>query len=270
MQLIDFLQDETLNALRVTMQAPLIDISDLPYQNGISYADIFDLYDGFELPLDKIEVKDNGLFYHKGVLVTLSIQDINKGTSGEQSLPRLHITKCHTLQEMEKGGRIKRYITSCRDDTKRKIRFISNQSYISSTRDYNLDVCRFCLAKIRWQGYWTGLSYRAKDEIVDRFNLAEFYKQHEPQFYSDFKGVLFNEGDVIPVNQYQSGWKLISYQYRKSKKWRCEACAKDCSQNHAELHVHHINGNKADNTRINLSALCYNCHAKQPFHEHMR
>ena len=41
------------------------------------------------------------------------------------------------------------------------------------------------------------------------------------------------------------------------------------SDNKKLLHVHHINGNKSDNSRDNLRVLCADCHKKQPHHGHL-
>ena len=39
MELIDFLASDFLNGLRQQMKAPLLDYSELPFRNGISYAE---------------------------------------------------------------------------------------------------------------------------------------------------------------------------------------------------------------------------------------
>lgn len=270
MQLYDFLQDEILNAIRQEMQAPLIDVSELPYRPGLTYADIFEAFEGREIDFDEVEISQNGLLYHKGVLISLNIKDVNQ-MSGEEKLPKLHISFCRTLQDMKNGGRLKRYITSCRTDSIRKIRFISS-SYTNSLKvvESKLDVCRFCLEKIHWKNFRFNMSSNEKDRIVDEFELKDFYKIYEPQFYTDFAGILYKENDKFPINNYQKDWNFISYSYRKSKNWRCESCNKTFEKNKGELHVHHINGIKSDNNLANLRSLCYTCHSQQPFHDHMK
>lgn len=263
MQLYDFLKDDTFNSLRHKMQAPLIDAAALPYRPGLTYIDIFEIFDGKEIDFSEIENDENGLLYHKGVLISLNIKDVNS-LSGEENLPRLHISFCKTLQEMKDGGRFKRYITSCETSTEREIRF-NNAKVIMS----KLDVCRFCLDKLHWKEFHVYLPSKVKDKIVNEFDLKEFYKTYEPQFYSDFSGILYRESDHLPLNNYQKNWSAISYQYRKSKNWFCESCGNLFDKNKSNLHVHHINGIKSDNDLGNLRALCYTCHAKQPFHNHM-
>lgn len=46
-------------------------------------------------------------------------------------------------------------------------------------------------------------------------------------------------------------------------------CGSDLNTESKLLHAHHINGNKSDNSRSNLRALCADCHKKQPHHGHL-
>lgn len=270
MELIDFLKVDYFNQLREKMNAPLLDISDLPFRNGISYADLYDLQDGVEVTIDDIEIGSSGLLYYKGVLVTLNIKDVLQRREGQASLPKLHLCDCQKIKDMKNAGRIQRYISSNLNHRQREIRFVSNYSHSSKTELHQLDVCKYCLAQLQWKGYHSGMSMNEKNYIAQNVDLVEFYQEFEPQFYKELIGLLFNQNDQIAVNQYQKDWKFISYQYRKSKNWHCESCGKNFQKNHADLHTHHINGNKADNSLKNLSALCYDCHANQPMHEHMK
>lgn len=270
MELIDFLASDFLNGLRQQMKAALLDYSELPFRNGISYAELFDIYDGVEVGIDEIDISAGGLLYYKGVLVSLNIQDVFQRKGYDEHLPKLHICDCQKIKDMKNAGRLQRYISSGKHHRMREIRFVGNHQHSVKTERSNLDVCKYCLAQIKWQGYHTGLPSTEKDHSAKSFNLAEFYQHYEPQFYQEMIDVLYSDQDKVPLNAYQHNWAYISYEFRKSKRWRCESCRKDCSANHAELHTHHINGNKADNHRNNLSALCYDCHASQPMHEHMR
>lgn len=270
MQLVDFLTSDFLNELRSQMKAKLLDITDLPFRNGITYADLYDLHEGVEVDIGDITSSPSGLLYYKGVMVSLNIQDAFQGNKQEESLPKLHICHCHKLKEMKAAGRIQRYVCSARTDKIRKIRFISNYTNQIKSGEYDLDVCKYCLSQLKLNGYKTSMTPMEKNQISKKLDLSDFYLKFEPQFYQAMIQVLYTDQNDIIVNQYQMDWKYISYKYRKSKQWRCEACTKDCTHDHANLHTHHINGNKADNRLINLSALCYDCHAMQPMHEHMR
>lgn len=265
MQLYNFLEEDFFNQLREQMQAPLIDESELPYNAQITYAELFDLVSGQELEIDQLEI-DGHLFYHKGILVSLYIQDVYK-----DSLPKLHIALCKTLQEMKNGGRLQRYMTSCATHRHREIRLgklSAGNSFELVKRQ--LDVCQNCLHKISWQGFGWHIEKQKRIEISKTFDLNAFYKNYQAQFYEDFIKNLPQQGQNLPINDYSLAWKSISYDYRKSKNWCCEQCGKDCQHQRGELHTHHINGLKHDNRLINLRALCYRCHAAQPFHEHMK
>lgn len=268
MQLYNFLANNLLNQLREQMQAPLIDESDLPYQQGLTYAEIFNLFEGQEVTLDDVKIKDN-LLYYKGVLISLNIQDITVKNEIE-NLPKLHIAFCQTLQKMKEGGRFKRYISSDRMDKKRKIRKVSNYVNSSIESEYDLSICQHCLIQIAWQKFGWHLPEQQRLEIASHFDLAKFYQHYEPQFHQDFIGQLSTTEESIVINDYTPNWKRISYEFRCSKNWTCEQCSKDCRQQHGLLHTHHINGLKHDNRKINLRALCFDCHAQQPFHEHMQ
>lgn len=268
MQLYNFLTDDNLNNLRKSMNAPLIDSSELLYKGAITYADIFDVFSGKEIQFTEIDIKDDGLLYHKGVLISLNIKDFNQGSSGN-GLPKLHISFCKTLQNMTDAGRFKRYVTSCRTDSLRKIRLTSQFSNQIQENEYFLEVCKLCLEKLRWQGFSTRDSSDRKQRLVQSFNLSEFYKTYAPQFYNDFSNVLYSELKESPINNYSATWTAISYKYRESKNWACEICHINCLTNKANLHTHHKNGLKYDNDISNLQALCQKCHAQQPYHGHM-
>ena len=72
---------------------------------------------------------------------------------------------------------------------------------------------------------------------------------------------------------YPENWEKISLLIRSKAGWKCELCGAEARtfnpRTGAEvvLTVHHINGDPADNRRLNLIALCQRCHNKldQPF-----
>lgn len=267
MQLIDFLSSNFLNDLRQNMQARLLDSTELPFRNGISYAELFDIYDGVEIHIDDINIGTNGLLHYKGIPVSLNIQDVAQDY--QHTLPKLHICDCKKMKEMKTSGRLQRYISSAKTHKRRNIRFVGSNRNSTRIEEHDLDICKYCLSQLKWQGYQGGLSSAEKDFRAKNMNLADFYQSYEPQFYNEMVKILHTDQDQVAINDYQPNWAYISYSFRKSKNWRCESCGIDCSENRANLHTHHINGNKYDNHRHNLSALCYDCHAKQPMHQHM-
>ena len=82
------------------------------------------------------------------------------------------------------------------------------------------------------------------------------------------------EGVLSPLgeNEYTPDWAIISRKRREECNWTCQSCKiqLDDHQYRRFLHVHHINGQKHDNSQGNLRVLCIHCHAEQKGHEHMK
>lgn len=65
----------------------------------------------------------------------------------------------------------------------------------------------------------------------------------------------------ITKNGYPDNWFEIATQVKEEAGWKCERCHhKNDSVSGHVLTVHHLNGNKMDCRRENLSALCQRCH----------
>ena len=75
--------------------------------------------------------------------------------------------------------------------------------------------------------------------------------------------------DASALGSYTSDWPAISSKLRNELDYTCEQCGVNLTKQTKLLHVHHINGNKTDNSRKNLRALCADCHKKQPHHGHL-
>lgn len=66
-------------------------------------------------------------------------------------------------------------------------------------------------------------------------------------------------------NDYVENWQEISTQLKAKNEWTCEECGYQAKDNNDKknIHTHHINGNKKDNSNENLKVLCVNCHSKK-------
>ena len=157
--------------------------------------------------------------------------------------PKLHFRECKTVKEFRSRNQF-------------------NQKYIWSNSAHNtwrdrstghvfeadvLDVCGNCL--------------READE--DFADSREFY--HEvvaPQLQS--LDLAAAQSRVVNVNAdgYTEDWEQISQQVRIASHYTCDECGVRIGSGAQRrfLHVHHRNGNKADNSPGNLRPLCLICH----------
>lgn len=134
----------------------------------------------------------------------------------------------------------RRYVVSQNQDDIFHLNFINGKTVRKV--EQSLNVCRNCLEILRWDNYSKSLSYEDKNGYSNKNS---------------------------PLNQYNSNWSEISSKYRESQRWICEQCTVDLTNNKRLLHTHHINSQKNENNHLNLMALCVDCHANQPTHNHM-
>lgn len=221
---------------------------------------------GIHVGIEDIELRENGLLSYKNRQVLLYIQDhgwnvssvLQDGSKGK----KYHIAYCKTLEKMNLGGRYNRYVVK---------HDISGLFYIdgvnSLTREHqsgeaNLSVCKNCLNHLNYKNY--SHSYYEKHQIFDDFSLEEFFKIYQQYFPYKPK---YKAGERKSV--YSENWKQQSRSYRYSVQWQCEKCQVELVNHKDLLHTHHINGVKSDNSPRNLKALCIECHANEPNHQHM-
>lgn len=68
---------------------------------------------------------------------------------------------------------------------------------------------------------------------------------------------------------YPDDWKEVSKKYRKKMKYTCENCGVNLQTKKRLLHAHHNRRIKSQCLPQDLKALCFDCHRKEPFHQHM-
>jgi hypothetical protein len=260
----DFEQNDLMNRLRSAMGAPLI--------SPISIIDIIrttldDLLvtDGIDVSIGEIKFAIDGTILYEGRKVILYIRDVTS-YHGEIKLPKFHLSNCTALQHMWARNRSGRYVVATRHDGLFSMR-TSFDSVNWEKSENRLDVCKFCLTGIDWDGY-ASANHRTRVDIFSDFMLSEFFKRYPNSPIT----VTPKHTDVTaPVNGYSKDFPEISLRYRKSKGWRCEECSANLSESNLRqfLHVHHVNHSKNDNSPSNLRALCIECHVKQDSHDHM-
>lgn len=128
----------------------------------------------------------------------------------------------------------------------------------------NLDVCQFCVESLNYKNFSALPRGPSRKQFVATFELAEFFDTYSSFFKYMPTGVGSNS-----TEGYTADWSTISKKVRERFKYQCQQCSLDLNSYKQLLHVHHINGVKADNSESNLTPVCADCHRKQPYHQHM-
>lgn len=272
MKLPDFYKFAPLNDLRARMGIPQDVFGTLTV--AISAArltpeELGRLYegDGLEVGLDEVNVHDDGTLVYKNTRVLLYIRDVY-AYQEQIDLPRFHVAHCPTLKNMNEIGRSHRYLISAKVDG--TFRLNVSRGNTMKAENASLNVCQNCLGTLEFNGFKNNLTRPERAMHVNAFAPAIFFEQY-PRLLD---GTGYGGGDVTPINAYPADFPKISIQIRTAAAWRCQevTCKYDCSSPALRqyLHVHHLNGNRADSSRKNLKAVCVECHAKQPKHAHVK
>ena len=221
---------------------------------------------GVDIELSEINF-EHGLASHEGRQILLYISDhsfrdkidnvLEDGAQGN----KFHVADCRTIKEYRARDekRFERYkITNN----------LSGSFNVSGTNQYtnvftegqaNLKVCKNCLTKLNYKGY------QNDNSIFKIFSIEEFFS-----IYSSFFEYLPNRSlSGLKVDRYTDDWKKVSKEIKKVRAYKCEQCRVDLSSHENLLHVHHKNGIKNDNAKLNLAVFCADCHRKEPYHAHL-
>lgn len=157
----------------------------------------------------------------------------------QYGLPKFHIANCKTVQEQRATGRFDgRYIWS----NSAVVEIIDRQTR-STQKDVKLSLCFNCQRLLHNNRY---------SDTEGFYNLLDSLEQHIPaqEIQLDILGYTYN-------------WKQISSQYKKERNYTCEKCGIRMvhSPDKRYMHTHHRNGDKTNNARSNLQALCVLCHS---------
>lgn len=251
MKLPNFFEFEPLNNLRKKMNAKIIQDIEIVKVDVLSEEELSKLTGvGLDISINDVKVLEDGTLAYKNARVVLYIRDWTYPTGH----PKFHVSDCKTLQDMRSKGRVARYVVASRNDGVFNVNILNKNTNNFENKDLKLSVCKNCLSNINW----TKVSSKTFD--------LDVYFQYFPKFLNHGNHKKDYEAQI---NDYPKNWNDISNFLRANKKWKCEKCGLDCTDNKNFLHVHHINGLKYDNVPSNLKILCKNCHAKEPGHEHL-
>ena len=185
----------------------------------------------------------------------IHIVDISSYWEKDWEHPKFHIYNCKTVEQMRQNQRGHRYKVSGRRD--------GQFFLIKKDKEWYepLKICSHCL-KIFNEKF-------KQDKNKKTFKIKDYLNK---TFSSDVPKINM-ELDICTVpNRYSDCWPEISERRKEQENYKCEKCRIDLSRKKYKkfLHTHHVDGNKANNTKENLTVLCIECHAKEFSHSHIR
>lgn len=218
---------------------------------------------GLEVDLDALDTT-TGVLSYAGQQVLLFIPDqgydIQDVLSGDKEGRKFHVADCSTLNKMRNNKRFSRYkVTNNLSGTFEVYGYSNHSGSVSGEAE--LKVCKCCLSYLNYKGYVSG---GIKNAIYTEFSISEFLSEYSTLFSSTP-----DRRNFIEAGGYSDDWEHVSRIYRDSVGWSCESCKVNLVNDKRLLHTHHINGNKRDNVKENLKALCVDCHRKEDMHDHM-
>lgn len=164
--------------------------------------------------------------------------------------PRMHICKCSTIESFMQGEDIPAYRRA--NTAKVLVQDIGSIGKKDVWVD-NLPLCKNCARII-------GNVNRNMDSaaFVEVLKAAAPAEEQTQQSYE------------VDAHGYTRDWNEISRKFREEHNYICDKCGVQVSRFETEyMHVHHRNGDKANNRRSNLQCLCIKCHSEvDPTHVH--
>lgn len=162
--------------------------------------------------------------------------------------PRFHVCKCRTIERFMEGDDIPTYRKANTTKVKVLNRNTGRDVWVS-----HLPLCKNCAYILGNYAYYDSFAFV---EVLKSAAPAE--EEPKQQSYE------------IDAHGYTRDWNEVSRRFREERNYTCEKCGVQVSRFETEyMHVHHRNGDKANNRRSNLQCLCIKCHSEvDPTHVH--
>jgi hypothetical protein len=265
MKLTDFINDNGLNELRRQMRAEIAPYVPPERRATLTPEEVEALATkGIEIPLRDVDLLNDGTFTYKGRRVVVYIRDL-PSYRDDYSMPRFHLAMCDTLLSMREEGRYeKRYVVATREDGLFRIQKVDGTRILAAT-DEKLDICQNCLHGLNYKGFNKNRKHQEKRGFIESFSINSFFEEFGR---STVWATPDYDSTHAPTNIYSVDFYRIAKEIKEQRGYRCENCG--LTPERQFLHVHHVNGQKSDNSNRNLRVLCMGCHANAPRHGHMK
>ena len=180
---------------------------------------------------------------------------------GPEKMKKLHFSACRTLVEMKSQRRFERY----------RVTNVTSNKYEVDVRDGVYEVrlypCQNCLDKVGYQCFSFNITKTKRMAIVRSFNSQEAMDLLW-QWFDLFRQEVADLQSAHAPTGYTDNWHLVAQVFKRRAGWRCAACGVQLDRNRRQLDLHHLNGDKRNNSDDNLRCLCKACHQKE--HPHYR
>jgi len=208
------------------------------------------------IPVNKEDItqRPGELLEYKGRKVVAYIRDQKAKVNffSNRSEYRYHLCNCSTMQTMKDYGREHRYLASQRKDGKFEVHDLTG--YRVQKGVVKMELCQNCREILGQKGIY-----------FEPFNLEQYFSENDSYTSKTIRRI----EEVRTIQTYSPKQADYSREYREACQYKCQICSVDCNELKGSLHLHHIDGNPANNKKLNLQVLCVDCHSKQPMHGHM-
>lgn len=273
MKLINFLEFEPLKEIMEKMKIDKDEKIEIERIEKIKIAGIWkelSSLSGLDIDINETDFSEKGYIKYKEFDKLVAYIRDQKYYNGKFSLKKFHIAyNCKTLRDSRNLKHASKYKIVQNKSPEFLINILSEdgKTVIESNVIRKLDVCINCLETLNYKNF-LNVSKFEQNKIRNSFSFEEFLGTEFDKNEELIKSYNLDDVENDKVRLYPENWDEISYDYRKSKKWVCEECGKDCSKNKPELKVHHIDHDPSNSEFYNLKALCRTCHSK--IHPHMK